>query len=54
LRVLNNLQIPLSPDYERKLFNLLDNGSSAADIDFLFFSELVGLPYQAPASLFTS
>jgi Ca2+-binding EF-hand superfamily protein len=49
MRTLYQLQLPLSPEYEKRLFNLLDSGSgfqSQQDVDFMFFSELVGVHFQ--------
>ena len=49
MRTLYQLQLPLSPEYEKRLFNLLDSGSgfqSQQDVDLMFFSELVGVHFQ--------
>ena len=49
MRTLFQLQLPISPENEKRLYNLLDSGSghqSQQDIDFMFFSELVGVHFQ--------
>ena len=47
LRAIHQLQIPLTPQHEKQLLDLLhSNDAQHGDIDFLHFSDLVGISFQ--------